>query len=411
MSQLGMLPPGLLQQLVMGAQQVPPTSPPQMTMGAQPAPPTSPPYMAGLQGMALGSLFAQTPAGQAGGAPAPAQGPGAAQPPLTMNGDILPVGKTMAQHLQEGPFYGAPQPFYGAPQPFYSQGQPNSMAMQRTPPSVDDLARKLRDAQPLGMSTQDMQMMAAHPEMFGRQNLAEMIGANRQANPTEQAMQIANQQGQEDRLRTLGMGNLEVARQAEARQLQHGNRELGIREAQMSPAYLQKAAILDIVKNNPTLSPAALKFASSNVQDALTPESPTGGPPPAPGMPTEGALEKLSYKPGAAGQFTGDRENVKAYLWKLQNNGIDVEKNFPQIAQYIKTKMPNGEQDLRDAARGSQYDWRNMGLGHIFHELLNRDYSGRNDFTPEQHGGSALQNLLKRNPSAEATIFPERYRQ
>src|ERR1700731_1624880 len=103
MSQLGMLPPGLLQQLVMGAQQVPPTSPPQMTMGAQQAPPTSPPYMAGLQGMGLAGLFAQTPAGQAGGGvPAPAPlGPGAAQPPLTMNGDILPFGKAMAQHLQE----------------------------------------------------------------------------------------------------------------------------------------------------------------------------------------------------------------------------------------------------------------------------------------------------------------------
>jgi hypothetical protein len=80
MSQLGLLPPGLLQQLVMGAQQVPPTSPPQMTMGAQPAPPTSPPFMAGLQGMGLAGLFAQTPAGQAGGVPAPAQpGPAAAQ--------------------------------------------------------------------------------------------------------------------------------------------------------------------------------------------------------------------------------------------------------------------------------------------------------------------------------------------
>jgi hypothetical protein len=385
MSQLGMLPPGLLQQLVMGAQQVPPTSPPQMTMGAQPAPPTSPPFMAGLQGMGLAGMFAQTPAGQAGGVPAPAPPGPAAPSPIT-------------QQIQNGPWRTTSQ---------YTQGPPEALQGM----SIDDLAKKINAGQPMG------DWLSAHLPM-GHPALSASAYAPR-VNPYEKALALMPQYQAEQRLATLGQGNLGIAQQAENRQLVHGNQDLALKAQEfaqkMDPTFLSRQVGMQALLNGQSAQQAAYRQAEA--AKMLSPRAPSG-----PGLaggaspqgtggatPISQLMEDLAYTHDATGAPTTVPESVGSFLWKLNNNDVDVPGRFAnEIAPFLKQHPAFGEQALRDAAaptsREKIADTVSLGalpvlraLGYGFDQSLHNNPTGR--------GKSALRNLISQDPRARAAVF------
>jgi hypothetical protein len=381
MSQLGLLPPGLLQQLVMGAQQVPPSGQPQLTMGAMPAPPTPPPQLAGLMGMGLGNLFGAQPPGGPGQVPAPAQAPPA---------------PSLSQEIQNGPWRTTST---------YTQGGP-------PPQGVDDIARQLRGSQPLGPGSVDLLMAQRNDMLHGGNSYANLLAASRQPSPMEQAYQVAGQQAQENRLGQLGMGNLGIAQQAENRQLVHGNQDLALKAQEfaqkMDPTYLSKQVGIQALMNGQTpqqagyLQQAASKMLGTGQPSLASAISANpGGPTGAAKQPLSQMLDDLSYQRDASGQYSGKREDVGSFLWKLNNSGVDVPGNFDEIARYIKTAPGLGESALRQAGtHPGQFqnltDYLSLGLA----PQIRNASSILNKNSDRERGMSALRNLISQRRAA-----------
>src|SRR6202035_3141863 len=138
-------------------------------------------------------------------------------------------------------------------------------------------AKKINAGNPLGDS------LSAYLPM-GHPALSASAYAPR-VNPYEKAAALMPQYQAENRLATLGAGNLGIAQQAENRQLVHGNQDLALKAQEfaqrMDPTYLSRQVGLQALMNG--MSPEAAAVQQRAATRLLQMQG-GGTPSPLPGM-------------------------------------------------------------------------------------------------------------------------------